>query len=186
MKKKEPLPEVEGYVPEKKTINILWANVWAIALFFVVAVIGWVSMYAFWDNLAFGGSTMVLLLVGIVLGLVIHELVHGFTWLLLLKKGFRHLSFGFMVGAVYCHIDVPMDKRKYVIGALMPLFLVGVLPWVAGIASGSLLWMLIGAVMISGAAGDIMIVWSLRHEPADTLVYDHPSEAGCVVYHKND
>ena len=183
-KKEEPLPQVEGYVAEKKTISILWANLLAVVLFAVVAVAGWAIMYSLWDNLHFGGIDSLIFLVGIVLGLVVHELVHGVTWLLLLKKGFSHLSFGLMTGAVYCHIDVPMDKRKYVIGALMPLLLVGVVPWVAAILSGSLTWMLVGAVMISGAIGDIMIVWTLRSEPASTLVYDHPSEIGCYVYHK--
>lgn len=185
-KKEEPLPQVEGYVAEKKTINILWANLLAVVLFAVVAVAGWAIMYFLWDNLHFGGIDSLIFLVGIVLGLVVHELVHGVTWLLLLKKGFSHLSFGLMTGAVYCHIDVPMDKRKYVIGALMPLLLVGVVPWVAAILSGSLTWMLVGAVMISGAIGDIMIVWTLRSEPASTLVYDHPSEVGCYVYHKTE
>lgn len=185
-KKEEPLPQVEGYVAEKKTISILWANLLAVVLFAVVAVAGWAIMYSLWDNLHFGGIDSLIFLVGIVLGLVVHELVHGVTWLLLLKKGFSHLSFGLMTGAVYCHIDVPMDKRKYVIGALMPLLLVGVVPWVAAILSGSLTWMLIGAVMISGAIGDIMIVWTLRSEPASTLVYDHPSEVGCYVYHKTE
>lgn len=184
-KKEEPLPQVEGYVAEKKTISILWANLLAVVLFAVVAVAGWAIMYySLWDNLHFGGIDSLIFLVGIVLGLVVHELVHGVTWLLLLKKSFSHLSFGLMTGAVYCHIDVPMDKRKYVIGALMPLLLVGVVPWVAAILSGSLTWMLVGAVMISGAIGDIMIVWTLRSEPASTLVYDHPSEIGCYVYHK--
>lgn len=185
-KKEEPLPQVEGYVAEKKTISILWANLLAVVLFAVVAVAGWAIMYSLWDNLHFGGIDSLIFLVGIVLGLVVHELVHGVTWLLLLKKGFSHLSFGLMTGAVYCHIDVPMDKRKYAIGALMPLLLVGVVPWVAAILSGCLTWMLVGAVMISGAIGDIMIVWTLRSEPASTLVYDHPSEAGCYVYHKTE
>lgn len=185
-KKEEPLPQVEGYVAEKKTISILWANLLAVVLFAVVAVAGWAIMYSLWDNLHFGGIDSLIFLVWIVLGLVVHELVHGVTWLLLLKKGFSHLSFGLMTGAVYCHIDVPMDKRKYVIGALMPLLLVGVVPWVAAILSGSLTWMLVGAVMISGAIGDIMIVWTLRSEPASTLVYDHPSEVGCYVYHKTE
>lgn len=185
-KKEEPLPQVEGYVAEKKMISILWANLLAVVLFAVVAVAGWAIMYSLWDNLHFGGIDSLIFLVGIVLGLVVHELVHGVTWLLLLKKGFSHLSFGLMTGAVYCHIDVPMDKRKYVIGALMPLLLVGVVPWVAAILSGSLTWMLVGAVMISGAIGDIMIVWTLRSEPASTLVYDHPSEVGCYVYHKTE
>ena len=66
----------------------------------------------------------------------------------------------------------------------MPLLLTGLLPWLAGIVANSWVWMMIGAVMIGGAAGDIMIVRALRHEASSTLVYDHPSDIGCYVYHK--
>ena len=48
------------------------------------------------------------------------------------------------------------------------------------------LWTLLalGIVFIVSAAGDIMIVWAIRKDPSDALVYDHPSEAGCYVYRK--
>lgn len=87
-------------------------------------------------------------------------------------------------GGVYCHIDVPMIKRHYVIGALMPLLLLGIVPTIIAFCIGSLLWLMLGVVFIVSAAGDIMIVWAIRKEPADVLVYDHPSEAGCYIYHK--
>lgn len=178
----ETLPEVEGYRPVKKTISILIANVWAMLLMAVSGLAGWEAINLLWPSAGYAPLDIIWFILLIVVALVVHELVHGVTWLLLLKKGFRHLRFGVMTGAVYCHIDVPMVKRQYVVGALMPLLLVGVLPWLAGIATGSVLWMALGAIMIGGAAGDLMIVWTIRKEPSDTLVYDHPSEAGCYVY----
>lgn len=187
MGKNEELPQIEGYVPDKKTISILAANIWAILLMVVAGIFGFVAIYAlrggFSDLHSWSG---VILLLAIIAALVVHELIHGITWMILVGKGFSHVSFGLMKGAVYCHFDAPMIKSQYVIGALMPLVLVGVVPWIAGIAAGSLLWMAIGAIMIGGAAGDIMIVWTIRKEPASALVYDHPNEAGCYVYHKND
>lgn len=152
----------------------------------VAGVLGFVVAYALGADISFSLTSSLIFLLAIVVCLVVHELIHGITWIILTHTGFRHLSFGFMTGAVYCHIDVPMVKRHYVIGALMPLLLVGIVPWIAGIAAGSLLWMIIGAIMIGGAAGDIMIVWVIRKESPSTLVYDHPKEAGCYVYHKND
>ena len=183
-KDNEALPQVEGYTAERRTISILAANLWALVLLFVAGVAGVAAIAAMWDEYSYGGSDWLWFLAMMVVGLVVHELVHGLTWLLLVHKGFSHLSFGVMTGAVYCHIDVPMAKRQYVVGALMPLVLVGVVPWVAGIAAGSMLWMAAGAAMIAGAAGDLMIVWALRKEEATALVYDHPSEAGCYVYRK--
>ena len=66
----------------------------------------------------------------------------------------------------------------------MPLFLLGILPTLVAFCIGSFLWLLLGIVFIVSAAGDIMIVWAIRKEPSDALIYDHPSEAGCYVYHK--
>ncbi len=188
MKQPEELPVVEGYEPHKKTISILWANVLAIGLFVVLGVLGGVALYLLWgrETVFFNSSLFFWFLLYFLIGIVIHELIHGLTWICLTSKSFRHLKFGLMTGAVYCHIDVPMKKRHYVIGALMPLILVGIIPTVVGICVGSLLWTLVGVALISGAAGDIMIVWAIRKEPADALVYDHPSEAGCYVYHKNE
>ena len=182
MKKQEELPIVEGYEPEKKTISMLKANVLSFALFFVFGALCWWVFGTIWG---WGKEWFSFWLAPLlVAGIVLHELVHGITWLLLLHKGFSHLSFGFLPGGVYCHIDVPMIKRDYVIGALMPLFLVGVVPLLVAFFIGSYLWLILGIIMVVSALGDIMIVWLIRKEPSDALIYDHPSEAGCCIYRK--
>ena len=190
-KKEEPLPHIEGYEPELRTISMLAASLWAVVLTVVTMVVGWLALVKFYHSFSFGMDEPIQLAKNcmwfcllMLLGIVIHELVHGFTWLLLLHKGFSHLSFGLMSGGAYCHIDVPMVKKNYVIGALMPLLLIGFVPWAAGIVAGSLLWMLLGGIFIGAAAGDLMIVWAIHNEPADTLIYDHPILPGSYVYHK--
>lgn len=191
-KKEEPLPQIEGYEPELKTIGMLAANLWAVLLMVVAIVVGWFALTGLYPSFSFDMDDPMLMAknsmwfcILMLLGIVVHELVHGFTWLLLLHKGFRHLSFGLMAGGgFYCHIDVPMTKKPYVISALMPLLLVGLVPWVAGIVTGSLLWMLVGGIYIGAATGDLMIVKAIHNEPADTLIYDHPTLPGCYVYHR--
>ncbi len=173
---------VEGYEAVKTTISMMTANLLAIGFLVVFGALCWWVFGMIWGGEEWRFSFW--LVVPLVAGIVVHELVHGITWLLLLRKGFRHLGFGFLPGGVYCHIDVPMVKRDYVIGALMPLFLVGVVPLVVSFFVGSYLWLFLGIIMVVSALGDIMIVWAIRKEPADALIYDHPSEAGCYVYHK--
>ena len=184
MKKHEELPVVEGYEPQKKTISMLTANLLSIALLVVVGGLLGFAYYAIYGNFSYSVTDSLLFILFLVLGIVVHELIHGITWMLLTHKGFSHLSFGFLPGGVYCHIDVPMPKRHYVIGALMPLLLEGIIPTLVAFCIGSTFWLLMGIVFIVSAIGDIMIVWSIRKEPSDVLVYDHPSEAGCYVYHK--
>ena len=164
-KKEEPLPQIEGYEPELKTISMLAANLWAVLLMVVAIGVGWFALKGFHPSFSFDMDDPMLM-------------AKNSMW-------FCILSFGLMAGGgFYCHIDVPMTKKPYVISALMPLLLVGLVPWVEGIVTGSLLWMLVGGIFIGAAVGDMMIVWTIRKESADVLVYDHPSEAGCYVYHR--
>lgn len=179
----EPIPEMEGYETELRTIGMLKANIVALVVMVLLGLLGWAAMYAIWGGVSLGkpwGSMLFAL--GIVVGVAVHELIHGLAWMWVTHSGFRHLRFGLLAGGVYCHIDVPMNKRKYVVGALMPLLLLGIVPYLLSFATNSLWLMLFGTLFIACAMGDVMIVWAIRHESADTLVYDHPSEPGCVVY----
>ena len=180
----EPIPEMEGYATELRTIGMLKANVVALVVLGLFCLLGVAGMYAVWGGISFGRPwSSMLFCIGIFAGVAVHELIHGFTWMWATRSGFSHLRFGLLQGGVYCHIDVPMSKRKYVVGALMPLLLLGVVPFLLSFATHSLWLMLFGAIFIGCAMGDVLIVWAIRKEPPDTLVYDHPSEPGCIVYH---
>lgn len=180
----EEIPQLEGYSTEKRTVSILAANIWALVVLAAMGIVGFVLIYRFYAPLRFSLLLGGPLILAFLLGIVVHELIHGFTWMWATHSGFKHLRFGLMTGAVYCHIDVPMRKRAYVTGALMPLILLGLLPYVVSFFIGSLWLMLFGTMLSAAAMGDVMIVWAIRHESPDALVYDHPSEAGCLVYHK--
>ena len=180
----EPIPEMEGYATELRTIGMLKANVMALVVLGLFCLLGVAGMYAIWGGFSLGNPwNGMLFIVGFWAGVAVHELIHGFTWMWATRSGFSHLRFGLLQGGVYCHIDVPMSKRKYVVGALMPLLLLGVVPFLLSFATHSLWLMLFGAIFIGCAMGDVLIVWAIRKEPPDTLVYDHPSEPGCIVYH---
>ena len=184
-KQAEPIPSVEGYEPELRTVSMMTANLISIPFLLIVGGLsGWIY-YMVWHTFEWNRvSNALWLMVAIVVGIVVHELIHGFTWMAVTRQSFKHLSFGTMAGAVYCHIDVPMRKRPYIIGAVMPLLLLGVIPTVVAIAVGSLFWLVFGVIFVVCAIGDIMIMWIIRREPSDTLIYDHPTEAGCVIYRK--
>lgn len=187
MKKKknvETIPELEGYETELRTIGMLKANIVAIVVLVLLGLVGLAAMYAIWGGFSSGNPwNGMLFIIGFWVGVAVHELIHGFTWMWATRSGFSHLRFGLLRGGVYCHIDVPMNKRGYVVGALMPLLLLGIIPFLLSFATNSLWLMLFGVIFIACAMGDVLIVWAIRKEPPDTLVYDHPSEPGCIVYH---
>ena len=179
----ETIPEIEGYNIELRTIGMLKANIVAIVVMALLGVLGLMAMYAIWGDFSLGNPwNGMLFIIGFWVGVAVHELIHGFTWMWVTHSSFSHLRFGLLRGGVYCHIDVPMSKRKYVVGALMPLLLLGIVPFLLSFATNSLWLMLFGVIFIGCAMGDVLIVWAIRHEPAGTLVYDHPTEPGCLVY----
>ena len=180
----EEIPQVEGYTTEKRTISMLAANIWAIGVLLAFMAIGWLLIISIHDPVDY--RNMLILILAILLAIVVHELIHGITWMTVTHSSFKHLSFGLLPGGVYCHIDVPMKKRAYVVGALMPLMLLGVLPFIVSLFSGSVALMFFGATMIGTAMGDVLIVWAIRKESPDTMVYDHPTEPGCVLYHPSE
>ena len=128
-------------------------------------------MFAIWGGFSLGNPwTGMLFIVGFGVGVAVHELIHGFTWMWATHSGFRHLRFGLLRGGVYCHIDVPMSRRKYVVGALMPLLLLGVVPFLLSFATNSLWLMLFGACFIGCAMGDVLIVWAIRKDITTKLL----------------
>ena len=180
----------EGYEKEKKTINIYTANCVGLAILGIATVLLGVPFYLIWKP-EFSWSMLqygILFALLVIVGIVVHELIHGFFFGLFAKNGFRSIRFGVMWQMLtpYCHCKVPLKIKHYFLGALMPALLLGFIPAVMALFNGNGMMLLLGIFFIGAAAGDFMVVWTLRKERPDTYVQDHPSEAGCFVYKKRE
>jgi len=184
----------------KETINIGTANLVSLGILAASALVFYGIFFLIWDyqdwftkeNLAavldqFGTNYLMFLIV-LIVGIVVHELIHGLTWAKYAKSGFKSISFGVMWKMLtpYCHCSEPLKVSHYSIGALMPLIVLGILPSVVAIFLKSLFWLTMGVIFIAAAAGDIMIVWNLRKENPKNMVLDHPTEAGYLVYEEDN
>jgi hypothetical protein len=180
----EELPRMEGYEPEKKVINMIGANVFGLIIMVVLALLLGVPFVWLHGGIDLAHAETMWLVVALVAGIVVHELIHGLAWMLAGRMSWRDISFGVMWRylAPYCHCSRPMRKSPYVAGALAPLVVLGVVPCVVAFLNGSFAWLVFGIFLTVGACGDILVVWILRKEKKDVLIYDHPSEAGCYVY----
>jgi fatty acid desaturase len=178
----------EGYVKEKRIIDIVAASKWALAIIgFSVVLLG-VPFYLIWKPvlvITWQGALLFSLL--FIAGVAMHELIHGIFFGLFAESGFSSVRFGFTREYLtpYCHCNEPLKVKHYSLAALMPALLLGLLPMVVAFFVGSLFWLLFGIVFLSAAAGDLMVVWILRKETSETLVHDHVSEPGCWVYKKS-
>jgi hypothetical protein len=59
--------------------------------------------------------------------------------------------------------------------------MLGIVPAVVGLATGSGTLSSFGAMGLAAAGGDMMVIYTLRGLPSQTLVQDHPSRVGCEV-----
>ena len=118
---------------------------------------------------------------------VVHELVHGLTWSLFAKSGWKSVSFGVIWKYLtpYCPCNEALSSSAYIVGALMPTLVLGILPVLAAYATGSLFLLVVGLLMILGGGGDLTIALKmLRFKPdgGEVLYLDHPYECGLVAF----
>lgn len=184
----------QGYKMTNLTIGIVKANLFVILLTIPVVAIG--VLLFLWKNplsLLFNPTPKgtLLFIVLIVVLVVAHELIHGLTWSMFSEHHFKDIDFGFMKEyfTPYCTCSTPLSKGQYILGTLMPCIVLGILPTALGILLGSHLLFWIGIVMILSAGGDIMIVikvlgYKKHSESKEILVYDHPTQAGSVIFEK--
>ena len=69
----------------------------------------------------------------------------------------------------------------------MPLILLGIIPLIISIATGSFGLMWIAIIMVVSAAGDILIVGKIlayKTDASDVLYFDHPTDAGGIIFEK--
>ncbi len=183
--------EEQGYRKTLLTVSILWANVFAIFLLLAAAVIGIVLFVLKYDDL-FGRLSIlesVILIIIFLALIVIHELIHGIGWSLSTKNGFKDIEFGVMLDSLtpYCTCSQPLSKGQYILGAMLPLIILGILPMIAGILIGSFYTMMMGVIMTASAAGDILIVLKIlryKSRAKDVVYMDHPTEAGGVIFER--
>ena len=183
----------QGYKRTDLTISIVKANLLILLLAIPLVAIG-VLLFAWKNPLKLLRPTptesLIFIIVFFVL-IVAHEFIHGLTWSVFAEHHFKDIDFGFMKEYLtpYCTCSTPLTKRHYIWGALMPCIVLGIIPTVLGILLGSALLFWTGIVMTLSAGGDMMIVWKVmrykkQEGSEEILVYDHPTQAGSVIFEK--
>ncbi len=125
--------------------------------------------------------------IGVLLaGMVAHELIHGATFSLFTDDGVKSVKFGFQwkAFAPYCHCKVPLESRHYKTALIMPGLLLGVLPSIIGLGTGSVMTFAYGWIFTLAAGGDLLMLVLLKDVNPYSLVQDHPEKIGCLIYER--
>lgn len=179
----------EGYEANDLTIGLVYANVMAFVLGLPIVIL---LFWGFGINhpTAFGEFEEINILQFFVIFFFlffVHELIHGITWSVFAKEHWRAISFGFVAKYMtpYCCYNQPLRKGEYLAGAIMTVVVLGIVPSVIAIFTGSVTTLLMGALMVLCGGGDLTIVLKLlRFHSAKKEVrsLDHPYQAGLVVF----
>ena len=181
----------QGYRRVDLTIGIIKANVVTIVAAIPLVVLCAFLLHTLHPEAPYGLSVWEILIFAVcyVVLIVVHEFVHGLTWSFFAEHGFKDIEFGFMkqYWTPYCTCGAPLAKGPYVLGALMPLLVLGIVPTVIALCIGNTLLMWIGVIMIISAGGDVMIAGKLltyKTSAQEVLFCDHPTQAGGVVFER--
>jgi len=195
---------IENYKKELLTFDLVKINLYGIFAFIPVIIIYGIPYYYLWHqtmtieslkklvistnlvdySFLFSFSILIILIIGIIL----HELIHGITFSFFAKKGFKSIKFGVIWKMLtpYCHCKEPLLVKQYVIGGIMPAIILGFLPFVYSLIFGNLFWLIFAFFFTIAAIGDFIIIFMLRNEDKNSMVLDHPSEVGCFVYRRKN
>lgn len=186
--------EIENKVEENKvikseTMSALNANIIAFAMLLPIAIICIVPFVLVWgwqlffEGFTFLRSHQVLLLLILILGIVLHEGLHGLTWGVFAKGGLKSIRFGIKWAYLtpYCHCNEPLRRNHYLLGGIMPGLVLGLFPVIVALIFGIGWLLLLGIFFIGAAGGDLMVLFKLIKVDKKHLIQDHPNEIGFLV-----
>lgn len=171
------------------TLDAAKANTKAKIFIIPIIIIFGVPYYLIWNGNLWNEfmyivhDNIVITLLFLLLGTVLHELIHGFIWSIFLKNGFKSIKFGVVWKSLtpYCHSKEPLKLKHYRLGGIMPCILLGLIPSSISLFNGNMGFFLFGLFFTIAAGGDLLMIWLLRKENKNVLVQDHPDKIGCTI-----
>lgn len=131
-------------------------------------------------------DTLVIVLaptVFILIGIIIHELIHGVFMALFSKESFKSVKFGIVSKSLipYAHCKEPLISKKMLIISLAPFFFLGFIPIIYAFVTGSLTIWFMGFSMTLCSVGDFIYAYLILKIGLNHMILDHESEVGFKI-----
>jgi hypothetical protein len=181
----------EGYKEEISYISVLKANIlafltagpFALLILFAYSIV-WKEYYFEVKSL----YSIIWLWTLFIISIPIHEFLHGFAWQFFCTERWKSIKFGVLWSKLtpYCHCKEPLSVNKYLVALLMPFFVLGLGIGIISIVLRSPLILIVSLLNILSAGGDTTIALKIfkYRKKKDTIILDHPTEIGFVVFEK--
>lgn len=176
-----------SHLPENRkeyTLEISKVNLYSFFLIIPFTAIYLIPFILIWDYQTFElgrKEFMQNIIYVFLLGIVMHELLHGITWSFFTQHGFKSIKFGINGLTPYCHCKEPLKAKHYRLGGAMPLMVMAIIPGIAGLILGNGLYLSLGIFFSWTAGGDIISLFMLRKFNKNSMVSDHPNKMGFYI-----
>jgi len=124
----------------------------------------------------------------LILGIFIHEGIHGLFFSIYNADGFKGIKFGFSLKKMvaYCHCKNAIKIYQTQIVLIMPFIILGVLPLVIGFIFNNFFWVIFGIVYCAASIGDLLIFFKLIRKNRNLFFKDSTTYCGGEIIHDNN
>ena len=168
---------------EDRSFSMTKANVYVLLMTIPIGLAFFGPFWLIWRDLGGADWNLFVFALLFLAGAVVHELLHGITWMMTGGASHETVKFGFQAKTLtpYAHCTEPLGVGAYRLGAAVPGIVLGIVPAIVAIAIGHAGLLVFGFLFTLAAGGDALILWVLRDVPEGAMVEDHPERAGCYV-----
>lgn len=132
--------------------------------------------------MALGGPAFFLVFLTIIaVSVMLHELLHGFGWMLAGHLRWQDVQFQVNAMMPTTNCTQPLAKGAYLVGVLLPFAVLGFASLMLLLVLPSTFSLLATFVNLTLAGADLLIALFALREPRDARFKDHPTLAGYVV-----
>ena len=119
----------------------------------------------------------------LVIGIIIHEFIHGIFMALFSKNGWKSVRFGFIKKQLmpFANCLEPLTSKQMLVVSLAPFFILSLLPSLYGMLFGDLFCFFIGFSMTLGAVGDFIYSHLIFKTGLNNKLLDHKSKVGFII-----
>lgn len=117
--------------------------------------------------------TLIIGLFVFILGIVVHELIHGIFIAIFSKNGFKDIKFGISTNEViapYCDFKGDLNIWEFRICAIMPTIVLALIPIILGFIIHDFIYLLGGCLFLIAGAGDFYLLWITKSLKKDALI----------------
>lgn len=175
----------DNVVPPSKNKKImLQLNVIALIVFIVLLTVTLLIGIRGPFTGTFELTTILLFFVSFIVFVIVHEFLHGASFFLFGKVGFRNLKFGVIIksGVAYCVSLVPVKVLASRLSLMIPIYVVCLPLYVYSLFAQNLIISILALLYFTGSVGDLYYMWKLRKTDKNLYMFEEaPTSKGYKI-----